>query len=467
MAIRFQAGLGRVVQDSSIYRKDTKMYEITLARVTKVNHMNGTCDVITMDGTVIAGSIDAKGGGGVRITQSYGGYDESTGAKWGQIKPLAIGTWIVIGFLDSQKTNPVMLATLPNSSYSFNSQTSLIENKAGWNRMEALKTLDVHPDMSYNKIDGEGNREITFANKSFFKTFNKTVDPDDTFTDSHMNFDFNDLSEIDETGYPIQSKFDESKTPNKMLFVHRTDFDDEKTTWTKFYLGMDGLFRLTRDNNNKTLSFMEYSKDGSFKVKRILDSSYDEDGKQYSQFVIDKNGEIVLSKVDNDKATHMGVSQDNIAYIESGDGSYIRLGDRIEIEATDGLYSETFQKFIESHHIVVSELEPQYPDQHLVWVDIGDMEGEGNENGNVSAEDFKFIMNRVNSQIEELMNKTGSKTEFTTGKEVGDIVNQTLINSTYTTVNDVQNIINNQGSNVDEFTIEDINIFWNDAKQQS
>lgn len=383
MTMRLQASLGRLHQDISD-RMDRDMIELTLAKIIAVHHKSGTCDVITINGDIYSDS--GNGSGAPLLPQYMSGFDTETNKAWGSIRPVSIGTWVLLGFANKMKARPIILNIFPNFQQPYKNvytENDLISEKnAGYERREAFKSLNVYPSMAYSKIDGEGNIEFSHPSKSFFAMYNNSSDTQDYLTDVHNGFDHMHLTETDkQTGEVLETGFEEAKNPSKALYVHRSNFNDEKTTWTKFFLDTDGLFRLTRDNNDEKLTFMEINKKGAFTLKRLLDAPYDEESKDFSSLELTEYGDILIKHEKDGVGSSIGVTSSNDIYMSHVSGSKLILDKDLYLELDGEIVSDSLQKFIESHHIVVSAREPKFPDQHLVWVDISDIDDGGDDGG--------------------------------------------------------------------------------------
>src|SRR5690606_5974900 len=111
--------------------------------------------------------------------------------------------------------------------------------------------------------------------KSFLAIYSDYYDgqgDNEPINDYHLGFDHKDLSEIEAgTENVLTTDLEECKSPTNLLYVHRTDFDDEKTTWSKFFISSRGLMRMSRDNRDGKLSFLELSVDGEIILRRQVD----------------------------------------------------------------------------------------------------------------------------------------------------------------------------------------------------
>ena len=371
--IRFQSTLGRITQDN--YRPDMNMSGyLAVGRVLKVHHKSNTADVVLVNtNDTITSSGSQEGKFAARILQNFANYDPKRGKAWGSITPMAVGSLVLVGYLDNMKSKPIILGQFPRPEVGENTLPTtypLDEKSAGYTRREALKTVEVYPSLAYKKIDGESNVEFAHASKTFFAMYNTNMDVDNYLDDNHLGFDHQNLTETDNTtGEVITSDVPEAQAPTKILFVHRSAFDDQNTTWTKFFVAASGLLRITRDNNDGKLSFMEIAEDGTMSFTRQLDNPNHHQSVDYSQFMQDASGNTLLQRVQGDTTTQVGVTSYGSALMQRGE-SVIEMSDgKLTIETDGEIESDALSRFIQTNHIVVSDTAPENPTPNLIWVD--------------------------------------------------------------------------------------------------
>ncbi|BAK52966.1 tail fiber protein [Bacillus phage SP-10] len=372
--IRLQSSLGGLKE---IDRPDMQMSGlITVAKVLKVHHKSGTADVVVVNTKdTFTSSEQNEGKFAARILTEFAGYDAKREKYWGSIAPIAEGSLVLLGFLDNLKNRPVILGQFHRPDETENVLPSvypLREKKAGYNRREALKSLTVYPSMAYKKVDGDSNMEFAHASKSFFAAYNTATDVQEYITDDHGGFDHQNLSEMDRrTGNVLEADQEEAQSPSKFLFVHRSSFDNEETTWTKFFLEASGAFRLTRDNNDGKLTYMEFPEEGGTLIRRQLDTNIREDATDYAELDIDIDGGANLRRVIGESIAEVGVNSAGNVQLTHSDGSYMDMGKDITIETDGEILSEALIRFIEKHFIKVGD-EPVNPLPYTLWVDMKD-----------------------------------------------------------------------------------------------
>jgi len=307
---KLQNSLGRM---ENFNRDDMSMNGIlSLAKVIKVHHHSGTADIQMVNtNDRITSSPENKGRFAARIMARSSYFDEKTKRYWGSFDPIAEGSMVVVTFLDGMKKRPIILGAFhrPDNVENPNPEVyPLKERQAGFHRREALKQVQIFPNLTYFKMDGEGNIERTFGNKSFLAVYNTSGDPVNIVSDSHMSMDFEDLSENNKrTGETIEPDWDETKSPLKLLFVHQ---DKDNVGKTKFFIEDSGTFRITRDSmDGSNISYVELNNDGSITLRRQMDDPYFGQGEDYAHVKIGSSGEIVVTRNKLDEKVTLNMTE--------------------------------------------------------------------------------------------------------------------------------------------------------------
>lgn len=281
-------------------RKDMDMFGVLMVgKVTRVHHKSGTADLIVVDtGDTFSSSPTNEGQYAARFIQGFSGYNEVTKKPWGLIEPIAEGSLVVMTFLNGIKQRPIILGTLPRITAEENVYVGdypLMENISGYNAREALKRLMVYPSGTYDKVDGEGNVEKTFPGHSFLVNYSGATDFDDQINDNHRGYGFEDLTEKDkDTLYTVAPHEESPAVENgKLLYSHRTVIDDRET-FIKVYMSDDGELRISRDNDDDTLSYIELSTEGDISLVRQRDSARRNIASDISKVEIKANGEVYM-----------------------------------------------------------------------------------------------------------------------------------------------------------------------------
>jgi hypothetical protein len=145
-------------------------------------------------------------------------------------------------------------------------------------------------------------------------------------SDKHGTYDHKDLNEKDPyTGRTRSANTEEGAYPVNVLFVHRSNFDDDLTTWTKLFINQSGMFRLTRDNNDGTLSYVELSEDGTTTIRRQVDSPVHGEGENYTELGMGVGGTLSLSRVVDGGQSSISLEENGDIVLSHKNGDYIKL----------------------------------------------------------------------------------------------------------------------------------------------
>lgn len=366
--MRLQSSLGRIHYLDHRMDLNVAGY-LTIAKVLKVHHKTGTADIqlLSTKDTIVSSEAN-EGRYSARIIQPFAGFDENRKKAWGTVLPITEGSYVLVTFLDHMKNRPIIIGQVPRMENEENVYTPhypLREQIDGFDRQEAWKHLIVYPSQAYFKVDGESNVEFAHANKSFFTIFSDDKYATFTAEDKHKAFDFDDLSEDFISDLPNAQK------PANLLYVHRTSFDDDKTTWTKVYISADGKLRITRDTNDGTLSYIEVDKDGTLRFRRQVDTPEHGEGANYSEITQKTDGTIELKRATEENSATITISNNAEIELNHSSGAHLKMDKDIYIEAAEGgeILSESLQKYIEKNYIVVSDTEPKDPQPYLIWID--------------------------------------------------------------------------------------------------
>lgn len=325
--VALQPHLGRT---STNYKpQDNIPGYLALAKVIKIHHKYNTVDLqIIKTNNLISSSNDMEGKFGARICVSSAHFDSATSCSSGVIEPILEGQIVVLAFLDNKKSEPIVIGSFHNT---WETSMSILPNQYPvTNEEDKYKYLRVYPAQGYHKVDGLGGVEMSLPCTSFFVS---NSDVNNVINDDHLGFDHKDLSEKDPaTGRTRIGREMESLESNKMLFVHRSRYSDEEVTWTKFFIDRGGEPRITRDNNDGTLSYWEMSRLGGMHFHRQNDSSERGGETQGSYIDVYEDGSINLERKIGDNSSHVKVEKDGAVKISVHGKSTITLN-------TDGTIS--------------------------------------------------------------------------------------------------------------------------------
>lgn len=307
---------------------------LAIAKVTKVHHKQGTVDLeIVRDhsGHTSSPTMDTQGKFGARVSTVSAHWNEKLMSSSGVVEPIQEDQLVILAFLDSYKSQPIVLGSFHQTWKTFQNVMTkdypLLTNKFLDDYREALKYLRVAPSQMYHKIDGIGAIEYSLPSKTFMK-----IDPDfeEVMDDSHGGFDHKDLSEKDPVTHETRhGKTEETLHPVKILFDHRSLYQDEDSRHTKFYINKDGGFRVTRDCNNGTLTYSEFNEEGYYKLRRQLGSSDHDADKNFVEINITEEGTIQIQKNVEGEVSSIELDSNNDISVTHYKGS------RIKMDSTD------------------------------------------------------------------------------------------------------------------------------------
>lgn len=350
--VNLQPHLGRVKDN---YKPQNNMGGyLALAKVIKVHHKHGTVDLqIVKSNDIISSNEINEGKFGARVVVSTAHFNRELMSSSGVIEPIQEGQLVVLAFLDSFKNEPIVLGSFHETwemEHNILPKTYPLDPRRSIDDLrEAHKYLRVFPSQFYHRVDGVGAVEVSHPSRTFL-----IIDPDfdEKITDKHEQYDHNDLSEKDPfTGKVRSARIEEALMPIKMLFVHRSSFMDDANTWTKFFIDRDGSWRVTRDNHDDKLTYIEMSAEGKYKIRRQNDSPNHGEGEDYSEITIGTKGQykFLQKKTDNNvevsvdeqgavkisrnygTISSIEINKDNSVLLKHGSGSYIKLDENGDI----------------------------------------------------------------------------------------------------------------------------------------
>lgn len=362
--IRLQPHLGRTKE---VYKPQNNMSgKVMLAKVLKVHHKSGTADVqVVRTGEVVSSDETVEGRLSARIAVSSAHFNAQNNSSSGVVEPIQEGQLVILAFLDGLKNQPIIIGSFHNT---WNSNTNVLPTEYPYrpekhmdDYKESLKYLRVYPSQYYEKVDGIGGVEKSHPSKTFFKM---DLDMYNEISDTHRGYDHQDLTEKNPiSGMTRSGASEESSLPVKMLFSHRTSFDNDTTTWTKFFIDSSGLFRVTRDNNDSKLSYIEMSDKGSISIIRQLDSSMLKDSNNYSSITMNEDGRASINRHMEDGTSEISIGSDGEILLRHKNGSYIKLDSSSDIKL-EGAASST---------VYVGTTEPLNASDGTFWIDTSDI----------------------------------------------------------------------------------------------
>ncbi|AIA64246.1 glycerophosphoryl diester phosphodiesterase [Listeria phage List-36] len=357
-APRTQASLGS--EWERVYKAGEKVDTIVLAQIIKVNYKYNTAEVMILKNKeVMSKSYISKGKFSAPLPQDFAGRTLE-GLPYGQIKPIQEGAIVLIGFLNSKKDNPIILAVYGDSD---------VNNKLARTPYESADPLDpklarinnqffnLYPSLTYDNIDGDGNRISTYPGKTF-SIMTSLINESSNISDSNNGTEYADLPESYYTDY----KLIEPRSPlaPSMLFKHqgiRTLDGKEDNHLVTAFINTDGTTRLSFLNKVMNWrSYYEADTEGGQKFRLQRDSKVPNQGSIFSEFGLTKNGDFFIvngnhkfevrengifindSALADDLGEVLEEIQNRILGINEEIASIIRMLDEIDVENLGKLF---------------------------------------------------------------------------------------------------------------------------------
>jgi len=288
--MRFQSQLGKEMERR--YKKGQSVVKLSLARVVKVNYKYNTVDVITTlhRNSTVKNPAD-EGRFSAKLPIGFGGTTPE-GKPFGTNTLVAVGSLVLIGFLEGNKDHPIVLNiygdTDGQSRLTRTTLTSADESQEEIQR-ELWQLFTLYPSMTYKNIDGNGNQEVTFSGKTFL--ISTDTDPEnDYINDAEFDYDLLPNARYAD-GELIEPKSPDAPT---VLYVHQGVYGNHRVT---FFIKSDGTVRLgSRHTSGEGITFMELGTNGAFHVFQKRDTVDPEDeSEKFSSLGIDDTGAVALA----------------------------------------------------------------------------------------------------------------------------------------------------------------------------
>ena len=309
---RRQASLGNEFR--RVWEEDKNQIKLVLAKVVKVNPRFNSVDVESLSGKVkVSNSSDNSGMFSAKLPVQFGGRT-GDGKPFGQTTPVEVGSLVLVGFVEGYRNIPVVLSVysdLMEARELSRSPVDGIDPTDEDMKVHTQHQFTVYPSLTYEDIDGEGNKTVSFTGKSFLST-EAEVDPEiGGLTDDGGGTDYADLpSSYYYSGELIEPK--NGKAPN-ILFRHVGDRVDEQG--------------YTIEDDHVTM--ISLAQDGTFRTSVLKET---EDWRSY--FELTENGDIRFRRQQDSKAIGQGENNHEIAITE--DGILFRSGDKYMLFNQDG-----------------------------------------------------------------------------------------------------------------------------------
>lgn len=300
--LQLQSSLGKGLKQ--VDSDDFKIKDLLIGRVTKVNYITHSVEVNVNNTTLGSSPLNSKEDISVPYPRNFIGTTPE-GNTFGGNSLLVPGTVVLVGFLDSSYSNPIIVAT-----YGTNTQSKLLsisplesgtfKNNDNYKYFSAIHNL--YPSMTYDFHDGEGSMIKTFNGKTFLSiTSNEEERPQ--ATDYFEGTSYYDL-------YPSYYSNKKVKEPRNqqapdVLFKHQGMFDDNKNPdnhITTFYIDRNGTIRFSvMEKDLQRRTFFEIDNEGNQRTTHQGDSLLLDESQVWVEYGIDSESNSFYIKNDKHK----------------------------------------------------------------------------------------------------------------------------------------------------------------------
>lgn len=390
----FQAGLG--TEWERAYKEGSNISTLILAQVIKVNYKFNSVDLMSMgQKNTFQGSHINNGKFSARLPLEFGGRN-SLGQPYGQVKPINVGDMVLVGFVNKSKDAPIVLSVYGTPAVSEQLSRTPFESADPKDDTLVRQTnqyFSLYPSLTYDNIDGEGNKTVTFTGKTFFVT--STLDNTNSgLTDGNHGTEYEDL----EQSYYASGEEIEPMNPYapNMLFKHQGLLTQQGTAdnhLTLFHIKDDGTFRTSvMDKADDWRTYFEMTPNGGAKLRKQFDSK-------------------VIGKAL--KRSELGISEDGTLFLRNGD-TYLEVKE-------DGIYSNGLNMDVD-----LSEIQATLDEQGKKIVIMSTSIEKTNEKVAIIAEKTEFMEGEITDFRGELVVMADEISTKVSETQVKDIVDAEL-----------------------------------------
>lgn len=299
---RFQAGLGS--EHKRLYKEGQQINTLLLAQVIQVNYKYNTVDLLALQHKeVFQNSYANEGRFSARLPMEFGGRNLA-GQPYGQVNPIAVGTVVLVGFINSDKDMPIVISVYNNNDVNKQLSRTRFANADPTDMTlagEMYQKFSLYPSLTYDSIDGDGNRVVTFSGKSFIAFDTKDMQ-NSPMTDASYGSRYEDLG----TSYYNDGELIEpmkGRAPN-VLFKHQGILDDDNKPDTHnfmIHINPDGTYRTSMmDTEQDWRTMFEMTPEGKIRLRRQGDTVRLNDGFEIGELGINEEGIVYLRNGDMD-----------------------------------------------------------------------------------------------------------------------------------------------------------------------
>lgn len=297
-----QAGLG--TQWERIYKEGQNVTKLVIARVKQVNYAYGTVDLeIAKTQELVAGYNRDNGKFSAKLPMEFGGINQY-GKPYGTVTPVSVGSLVLVGFVDSNKQSPIVLGIYGDAYIGKELRRTELD-RGDYSDTELSRDFNnsfkLFPSLTFNSIDGQGDRVATFTGKTFLVT-DSNPSISNPVDDNLEGLQYEDLKVTQYgNGETIEPT---SPVAPKLMFKHQGYMDGDGNPQTHnliFFVDSDGTFRISSmEKEEEWRSYLEMGKDSSIKLRKQADSKEINRGSNISELGMSKDGVPYLRNKDMD-----------------------------------------------------------------------------------------------------------------------------------------------------------------------
>lgn len=348
---------------------------ILLGEVTAVHLQYGTVDFkVYEDSSNYVASNRTGGKFSARIPREFSGTTKE-GKPYGSVLPIQAGTLVLVGFVGGSKSTPIIL-----SVYSTAKEAEMLNRSSAdtvYGKDELAKDTGnrfvVYPNLTYDSIEGDGTRNVSFTGKSFISIDSKSDSNMSGLFDDHIGTPYEALSS---SYYATGELIEPSNGRKPAILFSQNGEDPSGDASNKFlwFLDEEGTHRVsTLNSEEEWRSYLEITKDGNIQLRRQNDSTTPGQGSDNNYVLIGKD-EITIRVGDKFWSfTKEGISSNGGGIGGGGVGGEIfatpeqlkELGEELgqNILSMRTYLEQDFQKIVAGAEKVFTDLNGKYVEQ--------------------------------------------------------------------------------------------------------
>lgn len=306
----------------------TKSNNLVLGKVISVDYQRGLAQVVT-ENSIFTSVVKATQGALMPVDFFN---TNSKGEVYGNYRPIETGSVVLLGYLDGNTANPIIIGVYPPVPEAMEKITPTpinnISDQAYPTRNEVLTFKTVYPSQQVKLITEQGDYFRTFNGRSLL-----IVDQDNFGKLSDISYDaFSDMRA--RHANEKQDLYDVPNEAQRMLLLHQANTDTDKHR-TRFFIDRNGdasAYWLDA-NNDKSLVGVQATKDKGIKVFYNHASQAVDTSSLYSSIEVTSDNKITLQSNDKDGkgsvvVTPQGTSIDG--FLVASEASFESLSARFQ-----------------------------------------------------------------------------------------------------------------------------------------